>query len=88
MTIEERVISVIRKAFMLNDAPITPSTHLIHDLGVTSLDRFELVMGIEEEFAIELTDEEQESIHTVGDVIERVRLHCASSPTPVPISGQ
>jgi acyl carrier protein len=88
MTLEERVISVLRKALLLNDAQITPDTHLIHDLGVTSLDRFELVMGIEDEFAIELTEEEQESIHTVGDVIELVRLHCARSPAPSPPSGQ
>lgn len=84
MTIEERVTAVLRKALLLGDAQIIPDAHLIHDLGVTSLDRFELVMGIEDEFAIELTNEEQELIHTVGDVIERVRLHCASSPVPVP----
>jgi acyl carrier protein len=84
MTIEERVTAVLRKALLLNDAQIITDAHLIHDLGVTSLDRFELVMGIEDEFAIELTNEEQESIHTVGDVIERVRLRCASSPAPVP----
>jgi acyl carrier protein len=88
MTLEERVTAVLQKALLLNDGQITPDAHLIHDLGVTSLDRFELVMGIEDEFTIALTDEEQEAIHTVGDVIELVRLHCASSPAPAPTSGQ
>jgi acyl carrier protein len=88
MTLEGRVTAVLQKALLLNDGQITPDAHLIHDLGVTSLDRFELVMGIEDEFAIVLTNEEQETIHTVRDVIELVRRHCASSPAPVPTSGQ
>ena len=78
MTVEERVNEVLRKSLLLNDAQIIPGAHLIHDLGVTSLDRFELVIGPENEFGIELTDAEQESIHTVGDVVERVKLHCAA----------
>ena len=78
MTVEERVNEVLRKSLMLNDAQIIPGAHLIHDLGVTSLDRFELVIGLEDEFGIELTDAEQESIHTVGDVVERVKRHCAA----------
>ena len=78
MTVEERVNEVLRKSLLLNDAQIIPGAHLIHDLGVTSLDRFELVIGLEDEFGIELTDAEQESIHTVGDVVERVKLHCAA----------
>ncbi len=68
---------MLRKALLLTESQIVPNAHLIHDLGVSSLDRFELVMGIEDEFGIELTDEDQESIHTVGDVIERVKLRCA-----------
>jgi acyl carrier protein len=78
MTIEERVIGVLRKSLLLNAGQnISPDAHLIHDLGVSSLDRFELVMGLEDEFEIELTNEEQETIHTVADVVERVKLHCA-----------
>jgi acyl carrier protein len=47
------------------------------DVEGTSLDRFELVMGIKDEFGVAWTGEEQESIHTVGDIIERVKLHSA-----------
>ncbi|HEY2007649.1 MAG TPA: phosphopantetheine-binding protein [Rhizomicrobium sp.] len=84
MTIDERVIALLRKALLLNDVQITTTdTHLIHDLSVTSLDRFELLMSIEEEFGIELTGEEQESIYTVGDVIERVKVHCPSLSAPI-----
>ncbi len=79
MTIEERVRCVFQKSLLLDEAQIKPEAHLLHDLGVSSLDRCELVMGIEEEFRIELTEQDQESIHTVGDVIERVKLRC-----PVP----
>jgi acyl carrier protein len=83
MTIEDRVIGVLRKSLLLNaEQTISPDSHLIHDLNVTSLDRFELVMGLEEEFGIELSNEEQEEIHTVGDVVERVQRRCASSPVP------
>jgi acyl carrier protein len=77
MTVEERVKKVLRKSLLLNDAQMAPEAHLIHDLGLSSLDRFELVIGLEDEFGIQLTDEDQESIHTVGDVVERVKLDCA-----------
>jgi acyl carrier protein len=68
---------VLRKSLLLDDAQIKPGAHLIRDLGLGSLDRFELVIGLEDEFGIELANEEQESILTVWDVVERVKRGCA-----------
>ena len=73
MTVEERVNEVLKKLLLINAEQITPESHLVDDLGVTSLDRLELVMGIEDEFGVEFTGAEQESILTVRDIIERVK---------------
>jgi acyl carrier protein len=83
MTLEARVTEVLRRALLLNDAQTTPDAHLIRDLGVSRLDRFELVMGVEDVFGIELSDEEREAIRTVGDVVERVKLRRVPSSGPM-----
>ena len=62
MTVEHRVNEVLRKALLLNADQITLDAVLIDDLGVTSLDWFELVMAIEDEFGLDWTGEEQEAI--------------------------
>jgi|TARA_B100001094_G_scaffold173803_1_gene168100 acyl carrier protein len=47
---------------------VTDDKNLMNDLGADSLDTVQLVMDIEEEFDIEITDEDAESLHTVGDI--------------------
>ena len=69
MTVEARVSAVLRKALLLNPEQITPAALLVEDLGVSSLDRFELLMGLEEEFGIELPEGDQDQMKSVGDII-------------------
>lgn len=52
---------------------ITPETTFVDDLGADSLDIFQIIMGIEEEFDIEIDNEEAEKITTVQDAVEQIK---------------
>ena len=52
---------------------ITPESHLRHDLGLDSLQGVTLIMNVEEEFGISITDEELAAVRTVGDVVRLIR---------------
>ena len=52
---------------------ITPETDIFEDLGADSLDVFQIIMGIEEEFDIEIPTEEAEKITSVGDAVEAIK---------------
>ena len=54
---------------------MTPDAKFIEDLGADSLDTVELVMALEEEFTIEVPDEEAEKLQSVGDVIKYIEEH-------------
>lgn len=82
MTIEGRVRAVLQKSLLVSDDRLAPEANLVDDLGLTSLDRFEVVMGIEEEFGIEMTGEEQETIKTVNDLVVYVASHCKPEDAP------
>jgi acyl carrier protein len=75
---ENRVRSVLQKALMLDQAQFPLSAKLVEDLGVSSLDRFELVMGLEDEFAIEMPQDAQDAILTVGDMVRYIDLRLAA----------
>lgn len=75
MDIETRVSAVLRKALLLNAEQISPKALLVEDLGVSSLDRFELLMGLEEEFGIELPEQDQDKMKSVGDIIAYIEQH-------------
>ena len=77
MTVEARVSAVLRKALLLNPEQINPAALLVEDLGVSSLDRFELLMGLEEEFGIELPEGDQDQMKSVGDIIASIEKHIA-----------
>lgn len=66
-TTADRVRKIIREHLDVNEAPDT--AHLITDLGADSLDTVELVMAFEEEFGIEIPDDEMEALGTVGEAI-------------------
>ena len=55
------------------DAEITMETTFVDDLGADSLDVFQIIMGIEEEFDIEITNEDAEKIVSVGDAVEQIK---------------
>lgn len=75
MDIESRVSAVLKKTLLLDSEQITPGALLVEDLGVSSLDRFELLMGLEEEFAMELPGEDQDKMKSVGDIVSYIENH-------------
>jgi acyl carrier protein len=68
--IEERIATIISEQLGVEVASLTPDAHLLDDLGADSLDVVELVMALEEEFGIEVPDDDVENIRTVSDVVE------------------
>ena len=71
-SIEEKVKDIIVEQLSVNAEQVNPDAKFIEDLGADSLDTVELVMAFEEEFSIEVPDEEAEKLQTVGDVIAYV----------------
>lgn len=72
-SIEDRVKDIIVDQLGVNADQVTPEAKFIEDLGADSLDTVELVMAFEEEFEIEVPDEEAEKLQSVGDVITFVK---------------
>ena len=69
----EKVKEVIIDQLAVEDDAIKLETSFIDDLGADSLDVFQIIMGIEEEFDIEIATEEAEKIVTVGDAVEQIK---------------
>ncbi len=72
MSTEDRIKKLITNRLGIEEEQIARDKLLTDDLGADSLDIVELVMGVEEEFGIEIPDSEMEKVKTVGDVIEAV----------------
>jgi acyl carrier protein len=73
MTIEERVQAIIVEQLGVDEKEVTGAASFIDDLGADSLDTVELVMAFEEEFDIEIPDEDAEEITTVADAIKYIK---------------
>lgn len=71
--IAERVKRIIEEQLMVDASEITEKATFIDDLGADSLDIVEMIMELEEEFGIEIPDEDAEKITTVGEAIEYIR---------------
>lgn len=71
-TIQEKVTAIIVEQLGVSEDQVTPEAKMIEDLGADSLDAVELVMAVEEEFEIEVPDEDAEKLITVGDIIRHV----------------
>ena len=69
----ERIKTVIADQLGVDESVITMDSAFIDDLGADSLDVVELIMGLENEFDLEIPDEDAETITTVGDVVEYIR---------------
>ncbi len=72
---EDKVKKIIAKQLGVNEDQVVPAASFINDLGADSLDTVELVMALEEEFDIEIPDEQAEKIKTVGDAINYIKAH-------------
>lgn len=75
MTIEERIRDLVVDQLGVNPEQVTADASFIDDLGADSLDTVELVMAFEEEFDIEIPDEDAEKMITVGDAIQYLKSH-------------
>lgn len=70
--VEEKVKSIIAKQLGVSPAEVVDEASFVEDLGADSLDTVELVMAFEEEFGIEIPDEDAEKIRKVKDAIEYI----------------
>lgn len=71
----ERVKRIIVERLGVDEAEVTPEASFKDDLGADSLDVVELVMELEDEFDMEISDEDAEKITTVGEVVEYINAH-------------
>lgn len=69
----ERLKAIIAEVLNVDVDEIVPETTFVEDLGADSLDVFQIVMGIEEEFDIQLPTAEVEKIVSVGDAVEQIK---------------
>jgi len=73
--VEQRVKKIVAEQLGVNEAEIKNESSFVDDLGADSLDTVELVMALEEEFEIDIPDEEAEKIVTFQDVLNYIKSH-------------
>ena len=69
----EKLRDIIVEVLNVDETEVTMEATFIDELGADSLDVFQIIMGIEEEFDIEIPNEEAEKIVTVGDAVEQIK---------------
>ena len=69
----EKLKKIIAEVLNVDPEEITPESTFMDDLGADSLDVYQIIMGIEEEFDIEISNEDAEKIVTVGDAVEQIK---------------
>ncbi|RLB04207.1 MAG: acyl carrier protein [Deltaproteobacteria bacterium] len=73
MSLEEKVKELIVQQLGVSESEVVPEAKFVDDLGADSLDLVELVMALEDEYGIEIPDEDAEKIVTVGDAIKYIQ---------------
>ncbi len=81
MSTEERLKEIIIKQFGENEKTVTLESSFVNDLGADSLDIVELVMELEDEFDVNIPDEDAEKIKTVGDAVKYINEHTQKNST-------
>jgi acyl carrier protein len=76
---EERAREIIAKELEVEAKQLTPEAKFMEDLGADSLDIVELVMALEEEFGIDIPDEDADKLKTVGDAMEYLKSHATAA---------
>lgn len=70
-----RIKKAVAKNLETDESRITPDSRFVEDLGADSLDQVELIMAFEEEFGIEIPDDQAEKIQTIADAIKYIEEH-------------
>ena len=78
MAVADKVKSIIVEQLGVDEEEVTPDASFVEDLGADSLDTAELVMAFEEEFGIEITDEDAEKITRVKEAVGYIEAHSKS----------
>mmetsp|Transcript_23543 Transcript_23543/g.38214 ORF Transcript_23543/g.38214 Transcript_23543/m.38214 type:complete len:129 (-) Transcript_23543:57-443(-) len=73
--VQERILTVIKNFDKIDPSKVQPESKFTDDLGLDSLDAVEVVMAIEDEFAVEIPDAEADRIGSVGDAVEYISAH-------------
>lgn len=73
MAVEERIRKIIAEQLGVEEDDVVPDAKFVEDLGADSLDTVELVMALEEEFEIEIPDEDAEKIQTVSAAVDFIK---------------
>ena len=71
--IEAKVKKIVAEQLSVDEAEVTTESSFIDDLGADSLDTVELVMALEEEFGVEISDEDADKIRTVGAAVDFIK---------------
>jgi acyl carrier protein len=75
MSVEDKVKKIIAEKLSVDLEDVLPDASFVDDLGADSLDLVELIMSMEEEFDIDISDEDAETIATVKDAIAYINAH-------------
>ncbi|MEC8881805.1 MAG: acyl carrier protein [Pseudomonadota bacterium] len=78
-SVKDKVLSIIADQLDLDQSEIKTDSSFVDDLGADSLDTVELVLALEEEFEVNIPDEEAEKITTVAQAIEKIEAHVKKS---------
>lgn len=73
-TIEQRIIKIVAEELGILESGIKPESHIENDLDADSLDKIELVMALEDEFEMEIPDEEAEKIETIQHAVDFITI--------------
>lgn len=79
MSVEDRVKSIIVEQLGVDADEVNPDASFVEDLGADSLDTVELIMAFEEEFGVEISDDEAEKIKKVKDAVEYIDKHAKTT---------
>ena len=79
VAVYERVKKIIVEQLGVDEAEVTQEASFTDDLGADSLDNVELVMALEQEFNLEIPDEDAEKIVTVGNAVQYIQEHAEES---------
>ncbi|RMD82869.1 MAG: acyl carrier protein [Candidatus Dadabacteria bacterium] len=74
-SVTDRVIEIVCEQLTLDRSQVTPESSFLEDLGADSLDIVQLIMALEEEYGLEISDEDAEKIRTIQDIVAYIESH-------------